>query len=634
MKLAAIALGAIVLALGAFEGYRAYSFYSDLSAAKSSLLSIKEDLDLGSLQDSEPDVLQKRERIIEAGERLRSARGFVETDPFLWLVGNLPVLGKQAKGLKTLVLAADESARTGERAADVALAFARYERDPNKTSIQAALDFLKRQEQPMADVGAGLQRLHAHRDELPDGLWGPLARARDDLDNALAKLGGLNDGYVRANGLLPDVLGYGTTRRYLLLPQNSTELFPSGGLISSYGIITFKDGVLTDIEIEYFGDLFDRWQRRTNGEYVEPPRPLKNYLKRHFSWGLGEAGWYPDFPTTADLAKGFVAKGGAPETEGTIAVDLKFLIALLGIVGPVNLPGYGVTVTPQNIEELSLELTRDEDYTSGQTHQAFLSQLARAVLSQIFVAPKDKWVDLLRVLDQMAQERHLQLHFLDPRLQSLTAEYGFDGGLIQPDASNFLLIADTSVNSTKLNLILKPRARLEVQLLPEGRSRSLVTYEIENPFPEWKVGRDPNLVSTLMLGGVYGSYTRLYLPERATFVDVRLNGQRSALEQLDRELGKTVFGRFFTVLPGAKSNVQFLYDTPASAEKAGDGLNRYRLYVQKQAGTTALPFDFRVNLPPGARLISITLDGKDVKGDSLVTDLRVDRQIEVTYKTP
>src|SRR5690606_5195586 len=98
----------------------------------------------------------------------------------------------------------------------------------------------------------------------------------------------------------------------------------SGGLISSYGILTVNAGRLEKVELEYFGTLFERWQSQTN-EYIEPPAPLKNYLKKNFSWALGEAGWYPDFATTAALATDFVQRGGAPETDGTIAIDMFFM---------------------------------------------------------------------------------------------------------------------------------------------------------------------------------------------------------------------------------------------------------------------------------------------------------------------
>ncbi len=619
----------VALALALVEAHRAYSFYSDLTDAQKILQSIRVDIDLISLEYSEDEILDKRAQLEEAGRHLRSAKTFTKTDPFLNLAAVVPIVGNQSSGLRTLVFAAEESARVGIRASDVALAFKQYEGTPGETSLQGALDFIGTQEEPMADLRVGLVRIQDLHEELPGDLLGPLDRAARDLEKSVTKLDQLVEGYERANAFLPGLFGADSQRTYLLLPQNDTELFPSGGLISSYGVVSFTDGRLGEIKVESFATLFDRWQEST-GEYIEPPAPLKNYLKKDLSWALGEAGWYPDFPTTANLAREFTGKAGVAPTDGVIAIDLKFLVALLEELGPVRVPDYGVSVTPQNAQELILELTRDEAYVPGlrQPGKAFLGYLARALIDDLLSAPKEEWIDLLELLNRMGGERHLQLNFNDPDLQELSVDYGLDGGL-QKTEGDFLLIADTSVNSTKLNLILEPSARLEVYVLPDDRIRSVVTYEIRNPFPEWSAGRNPALVRDLMLGGVYGSYTRVYVPADAILVDVWLDGERVGAEQVEAEFDKKVFGRFFRVPPGAKSTVQFAYEMPI---RYSEGTYRYRLDVQKESGTEAVPFEFRLVLRRPATLEGLFIDGVPIDGNLIVTDLRTDRHIEAEIR--
>jgi hypothetical protein len=197
------------------------------------------------------------------------------------------------------------------------------------------------------------------------------------------------------------------------------------------------------------------------------------------------------------------------------------------------------------------------------------------------------------------------------------------------------MIADTSVNSTKLNLILKTRARLDMQLQTDGTARSLVSYEVHNPFPQWKQERDPRLVKALMLDGVYGSYVRVYAGDKAQLRDARLDNKPAGVEQNGLELGKRVFGRFFPVLPGATSSAQVLYETKDVVQPIGVDTYRYQLSVQKQAGTNALPLDVRVLLPKGAELQSARLDGKpQTQGTTILTDLRTDRVIEIVFTMP
>jgi len=597
-----LVLIALVVVLG-YESYRLLSFSRDLTAARSSLVRLQGDLDIERLEDSEARVAAIRADLQRTEAKLARAEDFVRGDPVLRGARLVPVIGKQARGLQTLVAAAVESARTGRRASDVLLAFSQHQAAPDVTSIQDAIGFLRGQEAAMRDVEGGLQRMESARARLPTGLIGPLGSAAESLDDAVRKLRELVDGYNRADGLLPELLGYGGQRSYLVLPQNDTELFPSGGLISSYGVATFNEGRLAGIELEYFGTLFDRWQAASGGEYIAPPPPLRRYLLRDYSWALGEAGWYPDFPTTARLAAFFVEKGGTPPTDGTIAIDLQFVQALLHLLGPVEVPEYGVTVTSENVQEVTLEHTRDEDYAPGRAKKAFLSFLAKQILDEVFAVPKDRWVDLLRLLDRMGEERHLQINFADAELQALNRKYGFDGAIVEAPG-DYLLLADTSVNSTKLNLILDWGINLGIRINEDGSATHGLEYTVANPFPDWREGRDPRLVRALMLDGVYGSYLRLYAPVQTRLLGLSLNGEPAGPEEVGRELGKAVFGRFLPVLPGQTATVRFDY-TVASVVSVEGKLRHYQLYIQKEAGTGSPPLALQISLPAGASPVAM-----------------------------
>lgn len=415
-----------------------------------------------------------------------------------------------------------------------------------------------------------------------------------------------------------------------MLPQNDTELFPSGGLISNYGIAVFDRGRIKEIEFEYFINLFDRWQETSGGEYVEPPKPLKNYLLHDVSFALGEAGWYPDFPTTADLATGFVYKGGVAPVDGTIAIDLQFVEALLELLGPITVQEYGITVSSETLSEETLKQTRRESTVPGAPGKSFLAFLAKDLLERIFATSNDEWIDLVRLLDRMAKERHLQLNFQDDRLQALASEYGFDGALIE-EPGDFIHLADTSVLSTKLNLILQKSVTVDIELGNGGTTKTKLAWHVSNPFPTWSQGRDQKLVEALMHQGVYGSYLRLYAPIGAHLTSIDLDGEPVGAEQIGPELGKMAFGRFFPVRPGEARIVEFSYATPGVVRALADGSFTYHLYIQKQPGTRAIPLNIEFHLPERAQATALTLDGETVSGLIVETDLRTDRIIELRF---
>lgn len=628
-----ILLFGLMVVVGVVEGVRFYSFYQDVNASRNSLLSIRQHLALESLQDPDDEIRIRQQELIVTTERLESAESFLRTDPFIFAASQLPVINKQMSGLRTSVKAANEAAKAGVVASDVVLSFDSFDgtgEEANGTSIEQAISFLMSQEETMAQVTARYQSLVELEADLPEGLWGPLGSAKQDLADALERLGELVDGYDRAQNLLPELFGYTGPRSYLLLPQNDTQLFPSGGLISSYAIVTFDQGRLVSVEIEYFSRLFERWQEMSGGEYIEPPGPLRNYLKGDLSWGLGESGWYPDFPTTAELAQDFVQRAGVPGTDGTIAIDLKFIAALLDLVGPVDMPGYEVTIDSNNLSEMALELSRDGNYQPGEPHEAFLSHLTESLLQGLYEIPRDDWLDLLKVLDRMGSQRHLQLHFADEAVQAMSHEYGFDGAIRYPSSGDYLLVADTSVRSTKLNLILVPSIDMRTELSLDGSVRSTVTYQIQNPLPEWAEGRDQDLVWQLMLNGTYGSYLRYYLPRTAQLIDLSEGDGAASLEQLDREYDKTVVGHFFQTGAGATNHSRVTYETDHIIEELQDGRYVYQLHVQKQAGTLATPFSFEAVIPEGVRLIELRLDGEAISdAPQIETTLIKDRTIEL-----
>lgn len=230
----------------------------------------------------------------------------------------------------------------------------------------------------------------------------------------------------------------------------------------------------------------------------------------------------------------------------------------------------------------------------------------------------------------MGDERHLQLNFVDDHLQGLATEYGVAGDLIQQEG-DFLMLADTSVKSTKLNLILKTSIDVKVNLSADGIATTQVTYTIMNPFPEWRLGRDPRLVSELMLEGVYGSYSRVYTHRDARLLGIDVDGTHAGPEDLGTEFNRAMFGRFMAVGPGLKRSVSYTYQNPSVMESNGSTVT-YNLYVQKQPGTGAIPLTFLVELPESAANGTVELDGVAYDARSAVTtDLRVDRQFRVEF---
>ena len=82
---------------------------------------------------------------------------------------------------------------------------------------------------------------------------------------------------------------------------------------------------------------------------------------------------------------------------------------------------------------------------------------------------------------------------------------------------------------------------------------------------------------------------------------------------------------------GGKAELAFRYTTSGVVRRDGDMIE-YKLHLQKQSGTEAIPVHVTLTLPKGARLDSAELDGAAVESlTGIETDLAKDRELVVRY---
>src|SRR5690606_37692307 len=160
--------------------------------------------------------------------------------------------------------------------------------------------------------------------------------------------------------------------------------------------------------------------------------------------------------------------------------------------------------------------------------------LATQVIYDVLRLPADRWIDLATTVQELGNERHLQLLFFDPRVQTLVRDLGWSGALKTP-TTDFMHFSEASVNSTKLNLLVHPEGPYRIEVGALGDARHELQLRYHHPLPDWRQGRDPELVRRLMLGGVYGGYLRVLAPDDAVGFSVELDGQPHGIEDFGNE---------------------------------------------------------------------------------------------------
>jgi hypothetical protein len=629
LSLLALLTVAAVAALGWWH-YR--PLYQRAAGAKTLLLSAQDTLQQRQLDASPEELAVARSQLETAEQDFRSCRTALRRDPLARLAHHLPWLGKQATAAEDVLLMGREASEIGLGGVAVAEEYGYIRNQEGGNTSEKTMTLLERVRPHMQQVGAGLDALLADRSRVDEGgLVSPLRDALTEVDEHSQEIANLVRTYDQAAAFFPDFLGYNGPRTYLVLAQNNAELLPTGGLISIYGIVTLRDGRVEEMSFADAIAFSENWENTTQ-EYVEPPAPLKNYLLKDWSWSLDLANWSPDFPTAARQAQVFFAKGGGQPVDGVIGITVTTLEQLLDVTGPVGVDEYGVTVDPSNVLDVTEALTRTP-LEPGSDRKAFAAYLAEEMLHRLLYLPSSQWSPLLDTAQELRDGKTALFYSFDPVVQALAHEMKLDGALQDPPG-DYLMPVEASVNSTKLNIVIDKRMEMQVALDDLGDAHSTVTLRYENDLASWEQGRDPDLVYRLMLGGLYGGYLRLFTKAPSRLLDVAIDGASAGAEEIGSENGKTVFGRFFGLPKGAQREVAFRYVTPGVAE-LGDRTARYRLFIQKQPGTGAVPLSLRFSLPENAKLVSIDLDGKRLEGSSLElqTDLSRDREIVLTYET-
>jgi hypothetical protein len=317
-----------------------------------------------------------------------------------------------------------------------------------------------------------------------------------------------------------------------------------------------------------------------------------------------------------------------------IGINFFTLAKLLEVTGPVTVEQYGVTVDSQNVTEQTLITTYPQTLRPWESNRHdFTGYLAQDVIDRALAIGSSRWAPMLTALHTLGQESNLLLYSRDEEVQEVIAEEGWDGR-VMPTGGDYLMVVDSSLNSTKLNLVVQPSIEVDISLDPLGNARNTVTITYANDYTNWAKSKDPHLASLIVGAGtltVYGNYLRLLVPEGSTVEDVREQGTPVAAEAVWQEHGKTVLGRYFALLQDTTKTLSFTYLVPSALDTSQNPFT-YRLLVQKQPGTAAIPLKIRVEPPNWAKATSLELDGALVESGSLEvnTDLRVDRTLSVS----
>jgi hypothetical protein len=456
---------------------------------------------------------------------------------------------------------------------------------------------------------------------------GTILNAMQPVRDTLITLRDALDQAIPAAEIIPQIAGYPTPKTYLFLLQNSDELRPTGGFIGTFGIVKVKDG-----EINLF-DTHNIYEIDGPAESflkIDPPWQIKKYLQVNW-WFMRDANWSPDFPEAAAKAEQLYHEERGPEEniDAVLAVTPSAIGNLLNLVGNIEIEGQ--LFTPENLSDVLEYKVEKEYYEKGMPEiqrKEIIGKLADEIFNRLTNLPSSKWLDVFKIAEKTLEEKQFLLYSKSPELQNLIKEEGW-AGEVKDFSGDYLSVIDANMASLKTDRVVDKKIDYSLWQASDGKfhAKTTVTYTNHGWF-DWRTTR-------------YRTYARIYVPEGSTFVkgegmmenDKILDPlRRPGQVEIKNELGKTYFGAFISIEPGETKTLSFEYILPENIQKQiEDGL--YKLFVQKQAGTSGHPLTLNLNFGKKVKSANPAEEQKEW-GDEvykLQTDLSIDREFEVQF---
>ncbi|MBN2472520.1 MAG: DUF4012 domain-containing protein [Anaerolineae bacterium] len=429
--------------------------------------------------------------------------------------------------------------------------------------------------------------------------------------------------------LLTQALGLTGARNYLVLSQNSDELRPAGGYISTYGWMEVRNARITDYDYS-----------ATTARTPIPPRAVpEDEAPDVPAWWIQYANpiyaawdgsWSPDFPTTAEMAAWYYDAGGNTHSpvDGVIAIDMIGFEYILQGLGTVIVPGYEEIITPQNFRQVVYAIRAEE---TDNAHKEYLAAVYNAILDDWQNVDRERGAELFGATLRALQEKHIMLYFRDNTpLNSAVATLGWGGVQAPAVEHDYIMAVDANLGSKSNRSILR-QLIYDVAIQHNGRLQSRLTVAYD--FPEAVAALDPAVAPEHYNNIDYDNLLQVFVPAGSTLVETNnLTFEPEIVESGTH----TEFVTQTLVEYNSGERFQFGYTTPALVEPFGP-YYRYRLLLQKQPGMLGEAASVQVRLPNGTRMVSTSpaVEASYDLGEQVLefrVDLVSDQWIEVIYR--
>jgi hypothetical protein len=546
---------------------------------KAALARAEDDIDARNVNAARADLLEARGDFQEMQHHLS------KMGPIAPVVRNTPFVRVQIRGAHDFAVAGELISNAGLQLVNASAQVI----DPTNPNLHlsAALGELQT---IRAALNNGINALDSAADRIRalDGyrLVGPLNNARDDLKTRLPRVGIKADSALHGLDALIDMLGGSGPRRFLIFSQNPDEVRPTGGFIGTYGVMTANNGHVT---LDQFAATSDWYLSRPQAVIYPYQAPLPLQLDSpEQPQTLANANATADFSAAGQVAAKLWHLGGEPPIDGVVSMTPAVMARVVGVLGPVKVPGYPETITAANL------VARVDFHTHFEApppnvaggRKAFLIALVHVVVQKILDAPASQWQPLATAIGQGFDAREAMGWSNQSVIQDALIARGWDGTLPQT-AGDFFYDGEFEY-AAKNGGGLHRTFDHNVVLNADGSAKITTKITIDNTLPP-NYGYDGTLnIDSLSFITVYG-------PDGAA-----LGPASDPPDAKSPDLSAhPAYSWFEAAKPRSSTTFTVVWNVPHLLLPASGGAQSYQLDFMKLPAHPGDVLHLHVTLPPG-----------------------------------
>jgi len=415
--------------------------------------------------------------------------------------------------------------------------------------------------------------------------WGGVTREFQD-----AKEGKINTKSIASiKDLYDELLGFKEEKKFIILLQNSMELRPTGGFISSFLEVTVEKGKVTNQTLTDTG-VFDKSINSTHSH----PVIYNDYAPTKYL-GTKDSNYFFDFKTSAKKFLEIYSLGkDQNEIEGVIGITSNILPDMLEYTGPITLEGVEGEFTKDNVLEKlewEVEVGYSQKGIEAKDRKNVMQELIKKILEEIENTGGIKKLMLLAKFKEELESGKITIYTKNEAIQQKLEELDW-AGRIEKTNKDYLAVIDSNLWALKTNRCIEknikylrdftdlPKIKVEIEYVNNCKQKDFMTTN-------------------------YRGIASLYIPQEYELIETVGFQDEITISQ---EEDKKILSSIVNIPLGGKKVYNVSYTPTNNLE-----FSNYELYFQHQNGVKEIDLEVRIKKGEEEKTIYNGVVEKDIK---------------------